>query len=112
MNATAQIEAASRKVGAIDKRIDAVRAELLRNAPVVDELSAHDWQASWDCHPVLRAIERELFIRRADAADVRDSLIGKQAKAEGRRADRSYRSKPSWKPCPTCGNAYAVQVAA
>jgi len=98
------IETAIRKVGAVDKRIDAVRAELIRNE-TVDEMDCGSWQRAWDRHPVLRAIERSLFIRRADAADCRDGLIAKQAKADERRANRAYAKAHVLKRCPTCGIA-------
>jgi hypothetical protein len=103
----AAIETASRKVDAIDKRIDAVRTELFRVAPVADEFSPADWQASWNRHPVLRAIERELYIRRLHASAVRDDLIARKAKAEERAEMRAFRKAAALKTCPACGQIAA-----
>lgn len=80
---------AQRKVDAIDKRIDAVRAELLRNE-TVDELSAASWQAAWDKQRALHAIELSLFLRRGEAQDARDGAAAKEASIALRRANREY----------------------
>jgi hypothetical protein len=106
------IASAERKVHAIDKRIDAVRSELLRAAPVENELSPDDWQKSWDRNPVLRTIERDLYIRRWHAGRNRDNLLAEQARADERREVASYR-KSSHAPCPACGQpTFAAPVPA
>lgn len=112
--AAEQIEAAQRKVDAIDKRIDAVRAELIRIRPGFDQMSAAGWQGAWDSVPGLQGIERSLFVRRGDAADIRDDLAFKAARAAERREAREFRKQSAAKyaanrhACPTCGFMHAA----
>jgi hypothetical protein len=105
---TPAIAAAQRKVDAIDKRIDAVRAELLRNSRPFDEMSAEGWQRAWDSYPGLQGIERSLFLRRADATDIRDGLIWtearKQERREAREFQRAYEARR--RSCIECGQTF------
>lgn len=121
----ATIEQAQRKVDAIDKRIDAVRAEMFRIAGV--EFEAFDVMTDEGCDaarsaahaarrdmPGYDGIERSLFLRRGDATDVRDRLIAKQARADELRAAREYRKRFEAKhhACPECGHSHYAAVAA
>lgn len=119
MDATAAIEAAVRKVGAIDKRIDIVRAEMCRKAKL--DLDAFDYDTKEGqmaaCHAFTIArrdfngydgIEQSLFSRRYDAAVLRDTLIARKQKADERREAFAYRKAHSSKPCPTCGHVAQV----
>lgn len=54
----------TKRVRAIDKQIDKVRAELKRREPNLDEGSAQSWQDAWDKHPDLRQRENALFLGR------------------------------------------------
>lgn len=116
-NIEAQAAAAQRKVDAIDRRIDAVRAELHRVATVdfsafdvmTDEgfmagcLAAHN--ANRD-HAGFEGFERTLFQRRAAATDILYDLLARIARAEERRAAREYRKQyeANRRFCPTCGH--------
>lgn len=116
------VAAAQRKVDAIDKRIDAVRAEMYRAAsidPDAFDYSTMEGQdvartafhnARRDC-PGFEGIERALFLRRGDATDIRDNLIAKEARATERREAREFqkRAAASRYACASCG---AIQFAA
>lgn len=97
------ITAARRKLAAIDKRIARVRDELLRQAGKFDRMSAYEWQRARDGYPGLQGIELALFLRRADACDVLNTLLAKQARADERRAARKFRKSISRSCCPECG---------
>lgn len=98
---------AQRKVDAIDKRIDAVRVELVRFVGAFNDMSAHEWQRAWDSYPGLQGIERSLSLRRADAQDILGNLQWREARAAERKANRAYRTiRPA--QCPACGNAIAA----
>jgi len=59
------------QLAAIDRRIDAIHAELCR-LETIDQFSASSWQEAWDKHPDLRAEERALYLSRYDAQQARD----------------------------------------
>ncbi|CAM5419848.1 hypothetical protein ATER59S_02376 [Aquamicrobium terrae] len=101
---TIGITAARRKLAAIDKRIDRVRDELLRRAGKFDRMSAYEWQRARDGYPGLQGIELALFLRRADACDVLNAILAKQALADERRAAREFRKSISKSYCPECGS--------
>lgn len=113
------ISAAQRKVDAVDRRIDAVRAEMCRVAgfdPEAFDYATDDGQmaartafhnAHRDC-PGFEGIERSLYLRRADATDIRDNLLAKEARAAERREAREFRKRfeASRHECPTCGQLH------
>lgn len=116
MTSAAQIDKAHRIVGAIDKRIDAVRAEMCRKANL--DPDAFDYDAPEGLMAACRAfgnarrdipgydgIEASLFLRRGDATDIRDRLIAKAEKAAERRElrERMKQHQLSRHDCPTCG---------
>lgn len=114
--ATITTEQSQRKVDAIDKRIDAVRAELHRAAGIdVDsfDFSTQAGQSeatgiygkAWGANPVLHEIERSLYSRRYDASLLRDTLAAKDARAGERRLAKQMAAEWDAKNrCPTCGD--------
>lgn len=111
-----QIEAAQRKVDAIDKRIDAVRDEMFRTVGIdwnaFDVMTEEGADAARHAATVARrdapgfdGIERGLYLRRYDATNTRDQLIAKAARkaelAELRAMRKRYEA--SRHACPTCG---------
>lgn len=110
---------AQRKIDAIDKRIDAVRAELHRVAGVNPDSFDYGTEAGRlaacisadamrrDC-PGYDGIERSLFIRRAAAVDVRNELMWRQQRADERRAARESRKRfeASRRTCSECRQTY------
>lgn len=106
---------ARKVIAAIDKRIDAVRAELLRNCRPSDETCSHAWQRAWDSVPGLQGIERSLYARRGQWQEVRDAAETRAHEAVERRqrrkcaAERRERNKYKAAPlqqCDACGSYY------
>lgn len=85
----------AKRISEIDRRIDAIRAELNRREKI-DAQSSASWQRAWDRHPDLRAAEIELFRARGHLQIVRDEAAAKMAAAQ----KRSMRARK----CPTCGH--------
>jgi len=104
---------AQRKIDAIDKRIDAVRAELVRRVGSFDDMSAAGWQSAWDSYPGLQGMERALFLRRADAQDAHDALAWKAARAAELREQRAFRKQATASRliCAACGSATYAEAA-
>jgi hypothetical protein len=113
------IEAAERKVAAIDKRINLVRAEMCRMAGL--DVDAFDYETkegqmvACQAFTVARrdfngydGIEQALYSRRYDASKLVDKLVAKQARADELREAREYRKAHVAKHCPTCGQAVAA----
>lgn len=101
-------EQAQRKVDAIDKRIDAITAELIRTVPVFDDMSAHGWQIAWDSYPGLEGMKRSLYLRRYDAQKLVDEIEWREARAAERQKAREYRKafEATRHACPTCGDTH------
>lgn len=73
---------AQRHIDAVDRRIDAVRAELIRRVGVFDDLSVEGWQRAWDSYPGLQAMESSLFRRRGDWQAARDAAAEREYRAD------------------------------
>lgn len=102
---TASITKARKMIAAIDRRIDAVREELLRNCPPADEMSAHAWQRAWDSYPGLQGIERSLYARRGHWQTIRNEAQYMARRAAERREQRKYKAAPLHQ-CEHCGSYY------
>lgn len=107
---------AQRKVDAIDKRIDLVRAELIRATgfdPAAHDYTDHAgslaaciaWQRAWDSVPGLQGIEASLYCRRYDARMAFEKISARDAAAARRRELREIRHRAT---CPTCGQMVAA----
>lgn len=114
------LEAAERKVAAIDKRIDAVCAEMFRVAGIdwdalTNDLSDAGSDTARHAATVARrdaagyaGIEHSLYLRRYDATVNRDKLLARAAKAAERAEVRELQKKyeASRHACPTCGDVH------
>lgn len=125
MTQTAAIEAAQRKIAAIDKRIDAVRAEMYRVASINPDAFDYDttdgqmvacsaFHNARRDFPGFVGLEDGLSRRRWAWMEARDNLIAKEARAAERRAaiDFRKRAEASRHVCPTCGDAHYAPLAA
>jgi len=102
---TATLTKARKMIAAIDKRIDAVRAELLRDCEPFDQMSARAWQRAWDSRPGLQGFDRSLYTRRGHWQVQGDDAETRAHKAAVRRERRKFKVMPL-RQCDSCGSYY------
>lgn len=96
-------------IAAIDRQIDANRAELLSRCT---RKPKHwlTWGHAWNRNPDLAERDRELFRQRGEAQLIRDSLETRAAAARQAAENRRHLArKPS--KCPTCGTLTFAKAA-